>query len=155
MEEGVNWTEAIGRVVAHAAEPHPDDVVVVLAPDGQVADALSGKVRAVHRRDALHDLPAGVSIVCLHGWLRRRLPDAQRDTIRALAAALPSRGLVIIGDAMWSLPLDQVDAPEQFGDALAHAQPVAVVESWLRDAGFLPDTFRLAPGAAVIVGVRT
>lgn len=149
----MDWQEAMGRVVVEAAEPHPDDVVLVLG-DARVADALTGRVREVHRGRDLAAIPPGLSIVCMQGWLRRRAPAAQRAAIRDLGRILPSRGLVIIGDAMWSFPPDQIDAPEQYGDALEHVQTVATLEGWLRESGFLPDVHRFAPGAGVIVGVR-
>lgn len=155
----MNWEEATGRVVVEAAEPHPNDVVLVLG-DARVADALAGRVKEVHRGrgPGLEDLaaiPPGLSIVCMQGWLRRRAPAAQRAAIRDLGRILPSRGLVIIGDAMWSFPPDQIDTPEQYGDALDHVQTTATLEGWLRESGFIPDVHRFAPGAGVIVGVRT
>jgi hypothetical protein len=149
----MSWAEVTGRVVVEACGVTADDVVLYLGDDA-VAAALAAGPGVVIRRDDLDDPPTGVTIVCLHGWLRRRPPDAQRAAFRAVGRLLATRGLLVVGDVMWSLPPDQIDAPEQFGDALEHAPTTASVEAWAREAGFLPDTHRFGLGAAVLVALR-
>ncbi len=148
-----DWAAVTGRVLVEACCPTPEDVVLYLGDDA-VADLLRCRVGTFVRRDDLEVAPAGVSIVCLHGWLRRRPPAAQAEAIGAAAGLLPPRGLLIIGDAMWSFAPARIDAPEQYGDALEYVQQTSTIEKWAREAGFLPDLHRFAPGAAVLVAVR-
>ena len=149
----MDWAAVTGRVVVEACSAAPEDVVLYCGDDA-VADALSGRVKALVRRDGLGEPPAGVSIVVLHHWLRRRPPAAQRAILREAGRVLPERGLLVVGDAMWSFPRDMVDEPEQFGDALDHVQTTATVEAWAREAGFLPDLHRFGAGAAVLIAIK-
>lgn len=150
----MNWTEALARVVVEAAHAHADDTILVVG-DPTVAEALRPRCRAVHLRPDLAESPPGTSVVCLCGWLRTLPPAAQREALARAGRLLPARGLVIVGDVMWSFPPDQIDAPEQFGDRLEHAQTARTLEGWVREAGFLPDVHRFSPGTGLIVGVRT
>lgn len=150
----MNWSEALARVVIEAAHAHPEDVVLVLG-DATVADALRPLARAVHTRETLDDPPPGTSIVCMVGWLRGLPPPVQAAALRDAGRLLPTRGLLIIGDVMWSFPPGEIDAPEQFGDRLDHAPLVRALEKQVRDAGFLPDVHRLSPGTGIIVGMKT
>lgn len=149
----VDWAGVTARVVVEACAATAEDVVLY-AGDSAVADALAARVRTLVRRDGLDEPPPGLSIICLHGWLRRRPPAAQRAVIQAAARLLPPRGLLVVGDVMWSFPPDQIDAPEQFGDALEFVQTTATVEGWARAAGFLPDLHRFGSGAAVLIAIR-
>jgi hypothetical protein len=149
----VDWAGVTARVVVEACSATAEDVVLY-AGDDVVADALSPRVRALTRRDDLADPPPGLSIICLHGWLRRRPPAAQRAVIQEAARLLPPRGLLVVGDVMWSFPPEQIDAPEQFGADLDFVQTTATVEGWARAAGFLPDLHRFGPGVAVLIAIR-
>ncbi len=151
------WSALITRVMAEAAAPDPRDRVALFAPEpvgSALEAALRPRVRAVVRVTTVADVPPDTSIVCLHSSLRLLPPAEQRALLSALGRRLPERALAVIGDAMWSLPVDDLDAPEQYGAPLVHVQPIATLERWLRDAGFLPDTHRYSPGVAVIVAVR-
>ncbi|MDP2306106.1 MAG: hypothetical protein Q8P18_08760 [Pseudomonadota bacterium] len=149
----MDWAGVTARVVVEACSPTPEDIVLYIGDDG-VADVLAPRVRTLARRDALVDPPPGLSIICLHGSLRRLLPGAQRALIQAASSLLPPRGLLVVGDVMWSFPKADIDAPEQFGDALEHVQTTATIEAWCRAAGFLPDLHRFGPGVAVLIAIR-
>jgi hypothetical protein len=150
---GTDWAAVTGRVVVEACSATPEDVVLYLGDDA-VASALAPRVGTLVRRDDLVDPPAGLSIICMHGWLRRRPPEAQRAALQAAARLLPPRGLLVVGDVMWSLPFAMIDEPEQFGDTITHAQTTSTVEKWAREEGFLPDMHRFGPGAAVLIAIR-
>jgi hypothetical protein len=176
---GTDWGELTGRVVIEACAAAPEDVVLYLGDDA-VADALQARVRTLVRRSGspvgsgspagpgapvapgsamasspiLGDPPPGLSIICLNGWLRRLPPSAQRAVFTEAARLLPARGLLVVGDVMWSVPAADIDAPEQFGDALTHVQSTTTIEKWARETGFLPDLHRFGVGAAVLVAVR-
>ena len=62
--------------------------------------------------------------------------------------------MLVVGDVMWSMPADQVDEPEQFGDEIQWAQTTATLEKWAREAGFLPDLHRFGAGVGVLVAIR-
>lgn len=142
------------RVVVEACSATPEDIVLYIGDD-VVAGELSARVHTLVRRDDLVDPPAGLSIICLHGSLRRRSPEAQRVLIQSAARLLPPRGLLVVGDVMWSFPRADIDEPEQFGDALDHVQTTATIEAWCRAAGFLPDLHRFGPGVAVLIAIRS
>lgn len=149
----MDWEGVTARVVVEACSATPEDIVLY-AGDDAVAAELLPRVQTLARRDGLVDPPAGLSIICLHGWLRRRPPAEQKAVIQAAARLLPPRGLLVVGDVMWSFPKDDIDAPEQFGDALEHVQTTATIEAWARAAGFLPDLHRFGPGVAVLIAIR-
>lgn len=148
----MDWRAVTARVVVEACAASPEDVVLVLGDD-VVAGALRARCTVV-RGDSLADAPPGVSILILHWTLRLLPPSEQRALLSDAAKLLPARGLMVIGDLMWSLPLDQLDAPEQYGDRSSHVQTTATLESWARAAGFLPDLHRFSPGVGVLVGIR-
>ena len=141
------------RVVVEATCADARDVVLVLG-DPALAGALAGRVGRVESGDALRSM-AGLSVVVAHDWLRRRPPAAQRAFFLEAARVLPKRGLLVVGDVMWSLEPAQVDEPEQFGDAVGQAPTARSVEQWARDAGFLPDLHRFGVGRAVLVALRS
>lgn len=149
----VDWAGVTGRVVVEACSPTPDDVVLYCGDDAVAAD-LAPRVRTLARRDGLTDPPPGLSIVCLHNWLRRRPPAEQRAAIREAGRLLPARGLLVVGDVMWSLPAHMIDEPEQFGDAIDHVQTTATLEGWAREAGFVPDLHRFGTGVAVLIAIK-
>ena len=149
----MDWGEVTGRVAVEACGAAREDVVLFCGDDA-VGDALAAQAGTLVRRDDVGDPPPGLTIICLHAWLRRRPPAAQRAAIQAAGRLLRSRGLLVIADAMWSLPPDQLDDPGQFGDELDHVQTTGTLEGWVREAGFLPDTHRFAPGAGVLVALR-
>jgi hypothetical protein len=145
----VDWVELTGRVLVEAASASSEDIVCWVG-DPTGSDILAAKVRLLVRAP---DAP-GVSILVLHHWLRHHTPDEQRRTFARAAATLPERGLLLVGDVMWSLPFDQLDEPEQFGPELQHVQTTATLERWAREAGFLPDLHRFGPGVGVLVTIR-
>lgn len=170
----MDWSEVTRRVVVEAAAPHPDDVVVCFGDDLAVAGALAARVASVTVRTASRArpdvmpgnltfsegavapfvLPEGTSVVVLHDALRRLDPASQRALIRDIGRQLPPRALLVIGDVMWSMPPERIDAPEQFGGAIKHAPTVAAVERLVREAGFLPDVHRFGVGRAVCIALR-
>ncbi|GDX80001.1 hypothetical protein LBMAG42_18120 [Deltaproteobacteria bacterium] len=170
----MDWSEVTRRVVVEAAAPHPNDVVVCFGADLGVAVALAARVERVTVRTVSRDrpgdapanlsfsegpvapfaLPNGTSVVVLHDALRRLDPAAQRELIRDIGRQLPPRALLVIGDVMWSMPPDRIDAPEQFGDQMEHAPTVAALERLVREAGFLPDVHRFGVGRAVCIALR-
>lgn len=171
----MDWSAVALRVVVEACTAHPQDVVLILgAGDGALARALAPRVRRVVVVDPhpppLADLPPnvelragdllrpptieGLSVVALH-WSFRRLPPAEQPAlIRALGALLPPRGLLVLGDILWSMPAEMIDEPEQYGDHLEHAPTARQAEGWLRRAGFLPDVHRFGPAVTVIIALR-
>jgi hypothetical protein len=149
------WRALTARVIVEAAVVDPRDVVLVLGQGADVAGPLRARGAQVTVADGLAASPRGVSIVCVHDWLRRRTPADQKAFLVELGKRLPERGLAVIGDVMWSMPPDMIDEPEQYGDSLTHAQTTRVIEGWAREAGFLPDLHRFSPGVAVLVAVRT
>ncbi len=149
----VDWAGVTGRVVVEACSATAEDIVLYCGDDA-VAVELSGRVGTLVRHDSLAAPPAGLSIIALHGWLRRRPPAEQRAVIQEAGRLLPPRGLLVIGDVMWSLPAESIDEPEQFGDAIAHVQTTSTIEGWARAAGFVPDLHRFGPGVAVLIALR-
>lgn len=106
------WTAATARVVVEACAAHPDDVVLVA---GAGLDALSGKVRRVVREPE-----PGLSIVALNDVLGTLPESEQRALLARHAAALPRRGLLVLGDVLYSLPRETIDEPEQYEIGRAH-----------------------------------
>jgi hypothetical protein len=167
------WSDVTRRVVVEAAAPHPHDVVFQLGGDWLLAGSLAARVARVVVRapgtspslppNVTHEVgevapspvPEGTSVVVVHDTLRRLPPDAQDALLRHLGRALPRRALLVIGDVMWSVPPEQVDEPEQFGDDLRHAPTTSAVERMVRAAGFLPDIHRFGVGRAVCIALRS
>jgi hypothetical protein len=151
------WHDVAGRALVEAVEADRRDVVLLVG-DGPrsdvVAAELSRRVATLVRVGDLSDPPPGLSVICAHWSLRRLAPVAQRAFVARAGSLLPRRGLLVIGDVMWSMPPDQIDAPEQFGDAIESAQMTRTLEGWARDAGFLPDVHRFGVGVGMLVGVR-
>jgi hypothetical protein len=139
-------------VAVEATCADPRDVVLVLG-DAALAAALDGRVGRVESGHALR-APPGLSVVVAHDWLRRRAPSAQRAFFLDASRVLPRRGLLVVGDVMWSVDPAMVDEPEQFGDGVERAPTTRSVEQWARDAGFLPDLHRFGVGRAVLVALR-
>ncbi len=170
----MDWSAVTARVVVEAAAAHPDDVVIdVGCGRGALTLALAPRVREVVAFDETDRLPRplpgnvriatgklaeppveGASVVVMNDALRRMAPREQSALIALLGRAIPSRGLLVIGDVMWSMPAATIDEPEQFGPAIEHAPEVTAVERQLRSAGFLPDTHRFGVGRAVIIALR-
>ena len=95
-----------------------------------------------------------ISVVVMHDTLRLLPVERQRRLLAELGRRMAARGLLVVGDVMWSMPVEVLEAPEQYGEPLAHAQPAAAVEQMARAAGFLPDLHRFGPGRAVLVALR-
>ena len=170
----MDWSEVTRRVVVEAAAPHPDDVVVCFGDDVEVALTLAARVARVIVRTSSRErpevtpnnltfsvgevapftLPGGTSVVVLHDALRRLDPVAQRELIRDIGRQLPPRALLVIGDVMWSVRPEQIDAPEQFGEGFEGAPTVLALERLVREAGFLPDVHRFGVGRAVCIALR-
>ncbi len=168
----MDWSDVTRRVVIEAASPQPQDVVVCFGGDFAVAAALAVGASVFVRTDQIippglpenllvssgavepFALPAGTSIVVVHDALRHLQPAAQRALILDIGRQLPPRALLILGDVMWSLAVERIDEPEQYGDDIAHAPTVAVVERLVREAGFLPDVHRFGVGRAVCIALR-
>lgn len=175
----MDWSEVSARVVVEACSAHPEDVVLMLGLEQPaIAWRLAPSVRRIVVVDpdparieaARADAPAnvelrvgpltsppripGTSVVLVHDTLRRMPPAQQRAFIRTLGELVASRALLVVGDVMWSLPVDLIDEPEQYGDALEHVQETRVVERWVREAGFLPDLHRFGPAIAVLIALK-
>lgn len=149
----MDWSGVIARVTLEACNATEQDIVLYCGPVAG-ADALAARVGSLVRAPDLRTPPPGVSVVCLHQWLRRCTPTAQQAVFHRAAALLPERGLLVVGDVMWSFPADQIDDPEQFGDDLEFVQTTATIERWARDAGFLPDLHRFGAGVGVLLALR-
>ena len=175
----MNWSEVTGRVVVAAIEAHPLDQVVdlgcgtgellrSLAPSIRRAIGvdLDGEALRVARQGApenlqfveadlrSYPLPPGTSVVLLHDSLRYLSPLEQQQLLIRLGRELPERGLLVIGDVVWSWPRAELDEPEQYGPAQQAAPTAAALESMVRTAGFLPDLHRFGPGRAVMIALR-
>jgi len=170
----VDWSAVTARVVVEAAAAHPDDLVLDLGCGrGALALALAPRVREVVAFDEVDHLPrplphnlrvatgplgdppvARASVVVMNDALRRLPPPGQSALIALLGRSIPPRGLLVVGDVMWSMPPAMIDEPGQYGAATEHAPEVATVERQLRSAGFLPDTHRFGVGRAVIIALR-
>lgn len=169
----MDWSDVTRRVVVEAAAPHPEDVVYQLGGDWTLTAALAPRVarvvvrapeaapalpaNVVHERGPIgtEPLPGGTSVIVLHDELRRHPPTFQRELLLHLGRAAGRRTLLVIGDVMWSMPVDRIDEPEQFGDAISHAPTTATLERVVREAGFLPDLHRFGVGRAVCIALRS
>ncbi len=170
----MDWSAVTQRVVVDAAATHPDDVVLdYRAGPGGLTLALSPRVRQVIAFDDVdrlaRPLPTnvtvrtgdlvkppvdGVSVVVMNDALRRLSPGDQGVLLAHLGNNLPPRALLVIGDVMWSFPVEDIDEPGQFGDEVQWAPATAALESRLRAAGFLPDTHRFGVGRGVVIALR-
>lgn len=171
----MSWSDVAGRVVVEACEGTDRDVVLVLGwSDGTVPRALAGRVGSVIvvdptvraglelplnvevRLGSLADPPSvpGLSVVALHWTFRTLSRSDQVLLIQRIGKLLPERGLLVIGDVLWSLPKAMIDEPEQYGVGVETAPEVKELESWVRAAGFLPDTHRFGPGVAVMIALK-
>ena len=175
----MNWSEVTGRVVVAAIEAHPMDQVVDLGcGKGELLRALApsirsgigvdndGEVLRVARQGApenlqfvladlrSYSLPPGTSVVLLHDSLRYLSPQEQQQLLIRLGRSLPERGLLVIGDVVWSWPRAELDEPEQYGPTQESAPTATVLETMVRTAGFLPDLHRFGPGRAVMIALR-
>lgn len=166
-----DWREVSGRVVLEASVPDPKDHVVCLGwtPILDVLAPSVGSITVVDP-DSVATLPPGAryhraaidqpveleraSLVIAH-WTWRRLPKARQEALALrLGRELRERALLVIGDVVWSVPPDSVDAPEQFGDALDFAPTADGLTGMLRVAGFLPDLHRFGPAVGVMIALR-
>lgn len=145
--------ELTARVVVAACAADPRDRALWIG-DPRGADALAARVARLDRHDSLRDDATDASIVVLHHILGTIGPADQRSLLARAGALLPERGLLVIGDRMWSLPPDMLDDLDAYGADRANVPLIASLEGWLRTAGFLPDTHRFTPGVGVIVAVR-
>ncbi len=169
----MDWSAITRRVVIAAAAPHPQDLVLVLGDDWEVASSLAVRVAQVVVRstvappalpanvvvelgvDWLDAPPPGTSVVVMHDSFGSLSTDGQHRLVKSLGAALSPRALLVVGGVMWSMPVAVVDAPEQYGGSIQNAPTVRAFESLVREAGFLPDTHRFGVGRAVCVAIRT
>ena len=177
----MDWSDVTRRVVIEAVEAHPLDRVLDLGcGDGQVLRALAPRIRAgvgVDRdaqvlararlaapanlgfveadfRDLRPIWPAGTSVVILHDALRQVNPAEQQRVLGEIGALLPERGLLVVGDVVWSLPPQMIDEPESYGENLEYVPTAAGLEAMVRAAGFLPDLHRFSPGRAVLIALK-
>jgi SAM-dependent methyltransferase len=175
----MDWSEVTGRVVVAAIEAHPLDQVVdlgcgtgellrTLAPsirtgvgvdrDGAALEAARQgapeNLRFVHADIRNFPLPTGTSVVLLHDSLRYLSPLEQQQLLIRLGRTLPERGLLVIGDVVWSWPRAELDEPEQYGPTQEAAPAASTLETMVRTAGFLPDLHRFGPGRAVMIALR-
>jgi ubiquinone/menaquinone biosynthesis C-methylase UbiE len=176
-----DWSEVTSRVVLEAVDAHPEDRVLELGCGaGELARALASRVLEVVAVDsdaarlakAREGAPANVrfvqdnllnlakfwplktSVVLLHDVLRLLEPSEQRALFMQLGRLLPERGLVVVGDIVWSMPYDLIDEPEQYGENQHWAPTAAALESMARSAGFLPDLHRFGVGRAVLIALK-
>jgi ubiquinone/menaquinone biosynthesis C-methylase UbiE len=174
------WRRAAGRVVAAAAHPSTEDVVLDLGcgtADLSVELArhskrligldLSPAMLAVAQErvdqsglnniDLLrHDfrtLPAlsEISLV-VSNYAIHHLSLAEKSALFSqVANLLPEKGVFVMGDVMWSLPIDQIDEPEQFyNPEVDDPSSVEDMVTALEDCGFRCEVLRLSPGVGVI-----
>jgi hypothetical protein len=90
----------------------------------------------------------------LHDSLRYLSPSEQQQLLIRLGRALPERGLLVIGDVVWSWPRAELDEPQQYGPMQDAAPTAEALEGMVRTAGFLPDLHRFGPGRAVMIALR-
>lgn len=168
----MDWSEVTGRVVVEAVAAHPQDVVVAFGADAAMLAALAGRVKRVlavgeappadvsantsfqHGDPRSFPLPADTSVVLLHEVFRHYPRHDQRAILRRMGQGLRPRALLVIGDVMWSMPLAQIDEPEQFGSPLGDPPSTRWIEDEARAAGFLPDLHRFGVGRAVLIAIR-
>ena len=155
----MDWSAVTRRVAVEAVEAHPEDVVAEIGGGGVLA-GLAGRVRRgisvdLARAEAVGGWwEAGISVVVMHDALRMLPPDRQARLIAEIGRRMAARGLLVIGDVVWSMPPEQLDEPEQYGAPLAYAPTASALEQMARSAGFLPDLHRFGPGRAVLIALR-
>lgn len=155
----MDWSAVTRRVAVEAVEAHPEDVVAEIGAGG-VLEGLAGRVRRgiavdLARAERVGDWwEPGISVVVMHDALRLLPPDRQARLIQEIGRRMEARGLLVIGDVVWSMPPAQLDDPEQYGRPLAHAPAAHALEHMARAAGFLPDLHRFGPGRAVLIALR-
>lgn len=174
----MDWSDVTRRVVIEAVEAHPQDRVLDLGcGDGRVLAGLAHRIasgvgvdrerqeswsaqpanlqfRVADLRHVRQFWPPGTSVVLLHDSFRYLNPLEQRTLLRDLGQLLPERGLLVLGDIIWSLPPVMIDEPEAFGPDQEHAPTAAALEEMVRGAGFLPDLHRFGPGRAVLIALK-
>ena len=179
-EQEAFWRRASGRVVVQAADPTPEDVVLDLGcgtADLTVHLARRAKhvvgldlspamlKRAQERLKAeninnmelrehdFRNLPPlkDISLVVSNYAIHHLTMDEKRTLFSQVADLLPEKGVFVMGDVMWSLPLDQIDEPEQFYNPdIDLPSPVDEMVEALESCGFLCEALRLSPGVGVI-----
>jgi hypothetical protein len=170
------WSAVTARVVVEACAAHADDTALVLA-DPAVALAIAPCVRRVvfwdngeaprqfagnpfpgnveARSGAPHEPPlAGVSVVLGNDALSRLDRAHQQRLLAHLGRGLPERALLVLGDAMWSIPPEDIDEPEQYTVNIANTPTTTWIEAQARALGFLPDLHRFGVGRAVLIALR-
>ena len=174
------WRRAAGRVVVAAAHPSAEDVVldlgcgtaelsVELARSSKrlVGLDLSPAMLAVAQervsRSGLNNIElkqqdfrslpvlGDVSLV-VSNYAIHHLSLAEKNSLFSqIADLLPEKGVFVMGDIMWSLPIDQVDEPEQFyNPEVDDPSSVDDLVTALEACGFRCEVLRLSPGVGVI-----
>ena len=93
----------------------------------------------------------GISIVVSNYAIHHLTMDEKRALFSQVADLLPDKGVFVMGDVMWSLPLDQIDEPEQFYNPdIDLPSPVDDMVEALESVGFRCEALRLSPGVGVI-----
>ena len=174
------WRRASGRVVVTAADPTPEDVILDLGcgtADLTVHLARRSKrvigldlspamLKRAHERlkaESIenvelreHDfrtLPPlkGISLVVSNYAIHHLTMAEKKALFSQVADILPDKGVFVMGDVMWSLPLDQIDEPEQFYNPdIDLPSPVDDMVEALESVGFRCEALRLSPGVGVI-----
>lgn len=177
----MDWSDVTRRVVMEAIEAHPQDVVLELGcGSGTILHTLAPRIHqgigidpnATHIQEARQNAPTnirfiqgdlrqpaqwwptGVSIALMHDSLRTLKIQEQASLLMELGRRLPERGLLVIGDVIWSLPIAIIDEPEQFGDHIQNAPTALQLENMIRAAGFLPDLHRFGIGRGVMIALK-
>jgi cyclopropane fatty-acyl-phospholipid synthase-like methyltransferase len=174
------WRRACGRVVVTAANPSPEDVVLDLGCGTadlsvdlarrsrrviglDLSPAMLGIARAriqnaglgnieLQEHDFRHlpELPE-ISLVVSNYAIHHLSLDEKRSLFRQIGDLLPERGVFVMGDVMWSLPIDQIDEPEQFyNPEVDDPSRVEEMVVSLEECGFRCEVLRLSPGVGVI-----
>ena len=92
-----------------------------------------------------------ISLVVSNYAIHHLTMDEKRTLFSQVADLLPEKGVFVMGDVMWSLPLDQIDEPEQFYNPdIDLPSPVDEMVEALESCGFLCEALRLSPGVGVI-----
>jgi len=174
------WRRAAGRVVVAAAHPSAEDVVLDLGcgtAELSVELARSSKrligldlspamLAVAHERVSqsglnnielkeqdFRNLPAlgDVSLVVSNYAIHHLSLAEKRSLFSQIADLLPERGVFVMGDIMWSLPIEQVDEPEQFyNPEVDDPSSVEELVTALEACGFRCEVLRLSPGVGVI-----
>ena len=99
------------------------------------------------------NLPAlgDVSLVVSNYAIHHLSLAEKRSLFSQIADLLPERGVFVMGDIMWSLPIEQVDEPEQFyNPEVDDPSSVEELVTALEACGFRCEVLRLSPGVGVI-----